>query len=57
MSVNNTEFDAKDGVTFFLYALTASTPLRKDIGVFKRLGRFIGLKCHDNNLFLCFVYK
>ena len=36
---------------------TVRTPLRKDTGVFKSFGRFIGLKCHNYALCLCFVYK
>ena len=33
-----------------------STPLRKDTGVFESYGRFIGLKCHNYALYLCFIY-
>ena len=32
-------FDVKNGVMFFLFVFTASTPLRKNTGVFKRFGR------------------
>ena len=39
------------------YAFTDSTPLRKDTGVFESFGRFIGLKCHNYALYLCFAYK
>ena len=31
----------------------ASTPLRKDTGVFEIFGRFIGLKCHNYAIYLC----
>ena len=32
---------------------TASTPLRKDTGVFESFGRFIiGLKCHNYALYI-----
>ena len=41
----------------YIYIFTASTPLRKDTGVFESLSRFIGLKCHSYALYLCFVYK
>ena len=40
----------------YIYIYVAqSTPLRKDTGVFKSFGRFIGLKCHNYVLYLCFI--
>ena len=45
-----------------LFIFTASTPLRKDTGVFESFDRFytscfIGSKCRNYALNLCFIYK
>ena len=40
----------------FIYIFAfASTPLRKDTGVFDSFGRFIGSKCHNYALYFCFL--
>ena len=41
----------------YIYTFTASTPLRKDTGVFESFGRFIGLRCHNYALYFSFVYE
>ena len=39
----------------YIFIHTDRTPPRKDTGVFESIGRFIGLKCHNYALYLCFV--
>ena len=36
--------------------ITDSTPPRKDTGVFESVGHFIGLRCHNYALCLCYIY-
>ena len=44
------------GIYIYIY-IYIYISLRKDTGVFESFGRFIGLKCHNYALYLCFVYE